>query len=367
MTMAQSSVNKNKEDAIYAPPKHQEESHCNSTHSHVDDDLMKKPSEQKNSKRRKRNPKRKKDMMAVSKDSLLESDHSQIVSKRRMPSEPRSNAKKSLDDGVPVSHQPKNMGDDIDVDDYDDDDEDLLAAAAIWAGEKTDTPSDTVARRNRKEKTKKGMETVSESEGEQVAPPSTPDVSHLQSYSLHITQLPFDSSEVDLRKLFTEQGCTVTSVRLVYDHDVRGNKTVFRGVAFVEVSDQASYERALELNHKASLRGRKLNIRPTRSKVELANIVSRTKELVKEKIQRQRIGDVDGSTTSKSEKGKNNNTGGKHEDKSRSKAETQTSCTSKGEAKRVDAEGKVIKISKKQRNRRAAIIMGLKSKSKGSK
>jgi hypothetical protein len=55
----------------------------------------------------------------------------------------------------------------------------------------------------------------------------------------------------------------------------------------VDVSDKKSYERALSLDRNVLL-GRRVNIRPTRTKEELARIVKHTKETVAEKIRMER-------------------------------------------------------------------------------
>ncbi|KAL3924976.1 MAG: hypothetical protein SGILL_000714 [Bacillariaceae sp.] len=243
--------------------------------------------------------------------------------------------------------------------DDDDDEDDLLAAAAMWAESEEpagDTKSDAAAN-NRKDRPGVDQRTQQEEHSSSSQ--------QQQSFSLHITQLPFDTSDLDLRKFFSEHGCTCTSIRLVYDRDMQGNKTVFRGVAFVDLSDAGSYETALKLNHKASIRGRKLNIRPTRSKQELADIVNRTKELVQEKIRLQRSGEAgDSNITAKRSDDKNK----KRKDKKSSKTVDRDGTKSGSDKKRKDPpkneDGTPRKMTKKERNRKAAIIMGLKRRGK---
>lgn len=251
---------------------------------------------------------------------------------------------------------------DVVKDDSESDDEDeLLAAAAAWA---ENDGGD--------EESKNGPAATS------MASSSTTDL------SLHITQLPYDTIELDLRRLFAEHGCAVTSIRLVYDRDDKGRKTVFRGVAFVDLLNSASYDKALSLNRKSTIRGRKLNIRPTRSKQELADIVTRTRELVQEKIKKQL---EDGNANDGSKKSESPKSSKKEQDKQKKKkkekkekakaAKAQSKLKSKhdppsgraeGEPKKPKAEKKEEhKLTKKERNRRAAIIMGFKRKSKGAK
>ena len=80
-------------------------------------------------------------------------------------------------------------------------------------------------------------------------------------------------------------GGTVTSVRLVYDRE-RNHKT-FRGVAFVDmiVADQTTYESVLQKMHGSYLLKRKINVRPVKTKQELAVIVKQTAEQVQVQIQ----------------------------------------------------------------------------------
>ena len=233
----------------------------------------------------------------------------------------------------------KNPSDPIDQDDDgdgdqsngEDEDNELLAAAAAWAGKKED---------------------------------GSP-----KNLSLHITQLPFDTNELDLRRLFAEQGCAVSSIRLVYDRDEHGRKTVFRGVAFVDLSTSDSYEKALALNRKSSIRGRKLNIRPTRSKQELANIVSQTQSLVQEKIKQQReekdktkgeVGDLKNhKATTQREKRKQKKLAKKEKAKVAKAQQPKAKHPKSTEKKENEPERK---MTKKERNRRAAIIVGLKGR-----
>lgn len=215
-------------------------------------------------------------------------------------------------------------------DDGDDSDDELLAAAAMWAGDEGDS-------------------------AEEEPTAVTNQLSTPQNLSLHITQLPYDSTEFDLRKLFAEQGCSITSIRLVYDHDTEGRKTVFRGVAFCDFLDVTSYHNALKLHHKSSIRGRKLNIRPCKSKEELAAIVARTQDLVREKIHQQLSGKDITKSTSTPPKPANNKS---HKSKSSgTKRKSNDQKDRKNKKPRVDKDGKPIKLTKKERNRRAAIIM----------
>ena len=130
-------------------------------------------------------------------------------------------------------------------------------------------------------------------------------------FSLHITNLPYNATKQEIEQLFTKKGCDITSTRLVFNHhrsqrdEGRNKKNApkesndFTGVAFVDVADEKSYKLALELDkstwnekgsggdakkkEKDTQKGRgwrrmTLNVRPTKTKEELAEIVTKTKE-----------------------------------------------------------------------------------------
>lgn len=230
-------------------------------------------------------------------------------------------------------------GDDSD----DEDDDELLAAAAAWAQEQVQTAEGTTS------SPKRGKDSE-----------ALPLPSGNKTYSLHITQLPFDANDLDIRQLFAQQGCIITSVRLVYDRDERGRKTLFRGVAFADFLDAASYENALKLN-RASVRGRKVNIRPSRSKEELADIVSRTKELVQAKIEKSKSAQGDDNATSVAQRKKEK----KQEKKAKKKSKLKKHKTPKDrntEASEKNKKDPDRKLTKKERNRKAAIILSLRRK-----
>lgn len=246
--------------------------------------------------------------------------------------------------------------DDNDDDDDDEDDAELLAAAAAWADQN------------------EGETKVDEAPANTTT--TTTSLTPPTDLSLHITQLPYDTNELDLRRLFAEHGCAITSIRLVYDRDDKGRKTVFRGVAFVDLLNPTSYDKALSLNRKSTIRGRKLNIRPTRSKQELATIVTRTREVVQEKIRQQKNQDQSNtdptrssSTSNKKVDKKTKKKEKKREQKEKVKAAKKSQKDSKHKSAAKDANGDTTKeehkMTKKERNRRAAIILGLKKGKKG--
>src|SRR5512136_1440970 len=75
---------------------------------------------------------------------------------------------------------------------------------------------------------------------------------------LYVGNLPYDATEEDLRKLFSEAG-TVASASIITDRETGRSK----GFGFVEMSTQAEAEKAASL-----LNGRELRDRPL--KVDLA-------------------------------------------------------------------------------------------------
>ncbi|KAL7566419.1 hypothetical protein ACA910_000901 [Epithemia clementina (nom. ined.)] len=183
------------------------------------------------------------------------------------------------------------------LEDENDDDRLLVAAAETWIREQEDsevldTPNDlTTKESDKKTKAKQrqaasiSTKPVANSEAA-VASDDTPDGAlspKTNDYSLHVTQLSFDATEWDVRRHFVEQGgCLLTSVRLVYDRGLSGQKQ-FRGVAFIDCADEASYEAAKKLHH-SKLLNRSINVRPTLSKTELAMVVQDTQEKVRQKI-----------------------------------------------------------------------------------
>lgn len=181
--------------------------------------------------------------------------------------------------GEPTNRLAENDPRDSDIqndkdDNDEDDDAEMLAAAAAWAEQDVVDPSKKALEEDSSTKdspSKHGGIEAIESSNEP------------QTWSLHVTQLSFDATEMDIRHHFVSKGCVVTSVRLVYDFDRSSNHKTFRGVAFCDVADKASYETALKDLHQSRLMGRRINVRPTRTRKELGSIVERTRELVAEK------------------------------------------------------------------------------------
>jgi len=80
---------------------------------------------------------------------------------------------------------------------------------------------------------------------------------------LYVGNLPFDTTEEDLRALFAQAG-TVLSVSLIRDRDTKRS----RGFAFVELSTQAEAEKAVSLFNNTLLDNRTLKVNLARPKEE---------------------------------------------------------------------------------------------------
>jgi len=214
----------------------------------------------------------------------------------------------------------------------DDDERDLVAAASAWAEQ---------------------QEALSETDIQ-----AEQQVESNKIYSLHITQLDYDATDYDIRNHFTTNGCIVTSVRLVYDRSVDDRK-LFRGVAFVDVADKESFQNALKL-HRSKLLGRTMNVRPTKTKSELSNIVQRTKQKVKQTIKKFKE-DRDArqaDTAARPGHAKRRRIDGDEA--------TRTNKDSDNHKKSLRKHQLDRKLTKKERNRRAAIL-NQRRRSKGSK
>lgn len=82
-------------------------------------------------------------------------------------------------------------------------------------------------------------------------------------FSVHVTQVSYDATLADLRTHF--QTDIVRMVR-------RGTDGTFSGVAFCDYRTEAEYDRALAL-HRTTWMGRAINVRPVRTPEELQLIV----------------------------------------------------------------------------------------------
>lgn len=204
--------------------------------------------------------------------------------------------------------------------DSDDDDEDLLeAAAASWAASAhvTADPQQSSnkhvddGRTKTKDRPPKGnaiMSNLMSIQQQQIylSQAGTKSRNKLRSsdrdsFSLHITQLPYTCTEMDIREVFGKIGCSssIIDIRMVYDNKPLPSSESknqpaqtstkitkkFRGVAFVDLSDAGAYAMAMEeLHNKAKVGDRVINVRPVKTKEELAVIVQATKESVRKQI-----------------------------------------------------------------------------------
>ena len=318
-------------------------------------------------------------------------------------------------------------------------DEDLLEAASAWAQneeeEKRNQGEPPASAKNGKPIRDKGgggdklAPFHSTTTSEDVSPTTftkqpmhTNTSSVPQTYSLHLTKVPYAATQTDIRFAFGQKGCNITSIRLVYDRDQKTGEKHFRGVAFVDLADEKSYKRGLEFHNKPFLgSGRKVNVRPTRTKNELSEIVRKTEEKVATLIARSKEnaqtkkrerGEDDSGTEGSSKNvqhegnGRNSNKKRKKNKKSKSsdgsdnksldgtslassaksKSKSNMSDTAKGTSKgekdgkrkpnpksnikkrvkseKKNADGTPIKLTKKQRAKKAAVIRMMKFKGK---
>jgi RNA recognition motif-containing protein len=76
---------------------------------------------------------------------------------------------------------------------------------------------------------------------------------------LYVGNLPYSTSEDDLRSLFAQAG-TVNSVALIKDRDTGRSK----GFAFVEMATQAEAEKAISMFNSYEMEGRPLKVNMAR-------------------------------------------------------------------------------------------------------
>ncbi|HET7293714.1 MAG TPA: hypothetical protein VFM88_14915 [Vicinamibacteria bacterium] len=82
----------------------------------------------------------------------------------------------------------------------------------------------------------------------------------MPSTKLFVGNIPFATSESDLRELFGRSGGHVTSVRVIMDHETGRSK----GYAFVEMSSSQEAERAINDLNNQSLGGRTIVVAEAR-------------------------------------------------------------------------------------------------------
>ena len=83
------------------------------------------------------------------------------------------------------------------------------------------------------------------------------------SVKLYVGNLPYSTTEDDLRTLFAQAG-TVSSVALIKDRDSGMSK----GFAFVEMSSQAEAQKAISMFNDYSMGDRQLKVNPARPREE---------------------------------------------------------------------------------------------------
>lgn len=208
-----------------------------------------------------------------------------------------------------------------------DSEEELLAAAADWASSTGQVNHASTNNRN-----------MYKRQGNQ--------------WSLHVTQISFEASDYCVRNFFSSHGCLVSSCRFVYDRG-EGGKRKFRGVAFVDMADEQSFTRGLEL-HRSMLLNRRINVRATISPEELNRKVEATESKVAALMQKKNKPVSSSVTSNKKEGTKTRNTREDIPPKRKEKHQKKLQKIRKG--------ANSAKYTKKERNRRAAIIASQKRK-----
>jgi hypothetical protein len=254
-----------------------------------------------------------------------------------------------------------------------DDDNELLTAASAWASSTAqDVDHDFVdddAPSSKKRKTNE----IGDAAAKNIASDVTNRSSLSQSiYSLHLKNVPYDASQGDVRFAFGEKGCNVTSVRLVYDRDQSTGERNFRGVVFIDFADEKSYNLGLKEFHNKSFlgKGRRISVRPTRTKSELSDIVRRTEEKVATLIARSKeVAQIKRDHTDDTLKSDDKNVQSGHVKKKqkRHKEKESTGEVKGGGSDFAKHEGNPSTPEKKKRNKRAERRIAKKSKTKVEK
>ena len=220
-----------------------------------------------------------------------------------------------------------------------DEDEELLLAASEWAESSTQNDqveesnsngnSDQQSKSTKKHTSKNDKEDISDTSSSRNNEDSAATKKDIisksmhtnnystqqeQTYSLHLTKVPYTATQTDIRFAFGQKGCNIASIRLVYDRDQKTGERHFRGVAFVDLADEKSYNKALEFHNKPFLgKGLKVGVRPTVPKSQLSDIVRKTEEKVatliarsKETAQKKREAGDNGDDVNKKDGPKSN-------------------------------------------------------------
>jgi len=278
--------------------------------------------------------------------------------------------------------------------DEDEGDEDLLNAVAQWANQKGDETNlrqveKSAGKRDSRMVKKRTLDSTKNrtplSSPSPYDAPYNPNANKLESsttrsinkspFSLHITNLPYSSTKEAIMKAFEDKECRIASTRLVHNyHSTRQDRMInkknqgnysFTGVAFVDMVDKGSYRKGLNMDKMQWLekgaksrdsrgRFRKINIRPTRTKGELAEIVKKREE--KLALQRHVIKEDDtehknSNKRLRDEKGSDQRNA--NDDKLSNAKKSRQTRNEEGK-KTTDSDKK--KVSKRERAKKAAIL-----------
>lgn len=295
--------------------------------------------------------------------------------------------------------------DETERDESDEDEDELFDLAQKWAESKEKEARVDVEkgkRHNRKKDMDRELTVKTDTPQTSISSPSTKIHMHQtdrkksvndnqkgNKFSLHITNLPYNATKAEILEVFVNNGCKVNSLRLVYNYhtsrrdvDKKGknikNNNHFTGVAFADMADETSFNLGLKMDktmwgqkgeenndsqhYGRGWKRRRINVRPTKTKEELAQIVAQTRERLAAHRQERKDASIHAQTPSKGKK-KDSLKGGKKEAKDNSVAKNKELSGSKRKrndesgdspSKRKKAENR--KLTKRERAKKAAIL-----------
>ena len=207
-----------------------------------------------------------------------------------------------------------------------------LPASTPWMGEQAHFEGPRIRR----------VPTSSQSSSAQANLPSFQQTrSKRNPLSVHVTQLSYDATREQIAAYFEAAGCSVKSCRLV----VQGGKS--KGVAFVDLDDQASMNKGMRL-HRTMFMGRRVNVRKTLAPEELQKIV----EAREKKLADGFLGGRSGDGGEKKRKRDGAKLAARKKKKEKVKKQGEAKVDGNGRKKKKKSK----KLTKSDRARKAAII-----------
>lgn len=86
----------------------------------------------------------------------------------------------------------------------------------------------------------------------------------MNDYRLYVGGIPYSATEEDLKALFSQAG-QVTSAIIIRDREMNNRS---KGFGFVEMSNDAEVQKAIEMFHDADMNGRKLTVNKAQPRQE---------------------------------------------------------------------------------------------------